>query len=172
VVGLEGETVTLQDLMVYEIQGEDGNGRIIGRHRTTGIARPNFWPKARYFGEDKRLTEALTAGEVFDEHGRWESALLSPELVQIAAILLAGLGVGGIVYVIAMPYLGGERKASKRVANVAEGQTRIRSRMGMQQQPLTMRKKQIQDTSRTSRPSRGCRSACRCGSSSCAPAST
>src|SRR5262245_1302119 len=78
--------------------------------------------------------------------GRWESALLSPELVQIAAIALAGLGVGGIVYVIAMPYLGGERKASKRVATVAEGQARIRSRVGMQQQPLTMRKKQIQDT--------------------------
>jgi pilus assembly protein CpaF len=70
VIGLEGETVTLQDLMVYEIQGEDGNGNIVGRHRTTGIARPNFWPKARYYGEEKRLSECLTAGEVHDEHGR------------------------------------------------------------------------------------------------------
>jgi tight adherence protein B len=73
--------------------------------------------------------------------------LVSPDIVQLAAIVLAGLGVGGIVYVIAMPYFGGERKATKRVATVAEGQSKLRSRMGMQQQqPLTMRKKQIQDT--------------------------
>jgi tight adherence protein B len=70
--------------------------------------------------------------------------LVSPELVQLAAIALAGLGVGGIVYVIVMPYLGGERKADKRVASVAEGPSKLRSRAVLQ--PLTMRKKQIQDT--------------------------
>jgi pilus assembly protein CpaF len=70
VIGLEGEVVTLQDLYVYEVFGEDANGRITGRHRTTGIARPHFWEKARYFGEEKRLTEILAAGEVLDEHGR------------------------------------------------------------------------------------------------------
>jgi len=70
VVGLEGEVVTLQDLYVYEIEGEDANGRVLGRHRTTGIARPFFYDRARYFGEDKRLTEVLSAGEVHDEHGR------------------------------------------------------------------------------------------------------
>ncbi len=70
VIGLEGEVVTLQDLFVYEFQGEDAQGRIAGRHRSTGIARPNFWEKARYFGEEKRLTEALSSGEVLDEHGR------------------------------------------------------------------------------------------------------
>jgi pilus assembly protein CpaF len=62
--------VTLQDLYVYEVLGEDANGRIVGRHRTTGIARPHFWEKARYFGEEKRLAEALASGEQFDEHGR------------------------------------------------------------------------------------------------------
>jgi pilus assembly protein CpaF len=70
VVGLEGEVVTLQDLLVYEVEGEDANGRLIGRHRTTGIARPHFWDRARYFGEEKRLAEALSAGEVQDEYGR------------------------------------------------------------------------------------------------------
>ena len=70
VIGLEGDVVTLQDLYVYEIIGEDASGRISGRHRTTGIARPHFWEKARYFGEDKRLTEILAAGEVLDEYGR------------------------------------------------------------------------------------------------------
>jgi pilus assembly protein CpaF len=70
VIGLEGEVVTLQDLFLYEIHGEDAQGRIAGRHRGTGIARPHFWDKARYFGEEQRLTEALSASEVKDEHGR------------------------------------------------------------------------------------------------------
>ena len=70
VIGLEGDVVTLQDLLIHEIQGEEPGGRISGRHRTTGIARPHFWEKARYFGEDKRLTEILASGEVLDEHGR------------------------------------------------------------------------------------------------------
>jgi pilus assembly protein CpaF len=70
VVGLEGDVVILQDLFIYDIQGEDAQGRIVGRHRGTGIARPNFWEKARYFGEEKRLAETLAAGEVHDEHGR------------------------------------------------------------------------------------------------------
>jgi len=70
VLGLEGEVVTLQDLYVYDVTGEDANGRVAGRHRTTGIARPYFYEKARYFDEDKRLTETLAAGEVHDEHGQ------------------------------------------------------------------------------------------------------
>jgi len=70
VLGLEGEVVTLQDLYVYDVTGEDANGRVAGRHRTTGIARPYFYEKARYFGEDTRLTETLAAGEVHDEHGQ------------------------------------------------------------------------------------------------------
>ena len=70
VIGMEGDVVTLQDLFVYEMQGEDANKRLIGRHRSTGIARPQFWEKARYFGEEERLGQALAAGEVQDEHGR------------------------------------------------------------------------------------------------------
>jgi pilus assembly protein CpaF len=70
VIGLEGDVVTLQDLFIYEHLGEDASGRISGRHRTTGIARPHFWDKARYFNEEKRLTEILSSGEVYDEHGR------------------------------------------------------------------------------------------------------
>ena len=78
VLGLEGEVMTLQDLFVYDVIGEDANGRIDGRYRSTGIARPYFYERARYYGEDKRLTEILSAGEVQDEHGRpWENTLLT-----------------------------------------------------------------------------------------------
>jgi pilus assembly protein CpaF len=63
VVGMEGEVVITQDLFVYEIMGEDANGRILGRHRSTGIARPHFWDRARYFGEERRLADALERAE-------------------------------------------------------------------------------------------------------------
>ena len=70
VIGREGNVITLQDLFVYDLQGEDANGRLVGRHRATGIARPHFYEKARYFGEEKRLTEILSSAEVHDEVGR------------------------------------------------------------------------------------------------------
>ena len=63
VIGMEGDVIITQDLMVYEITGEDANGKVIGRHRATGIARPHFWDRARYFGEDKRLAETLELAE-------------------------------------------------------------------------------------------------------------
>lgn len=63
VVGMEGDVIVTQDLVRYEIEGEDANGRIIGRHRSTGIGRPNFWDRARYYGEETRLAAALDAME-------------------------------------------------------------------------------------------------------------
>jgi pilus assembly protein CpaF len=63
VLGLEGDTIITQDLLVYEIQGEDQNGRINGRHRGTGVGRPRFWERARYFGLEKELAQALDETE-------------------------------------------------------------------------------------------------------------
>jgi pilus assembly protein CpaF len=63
VVGLEGDVIVTQDLFVYEITGEDQNGDIVGRHRSTGIARPRFWDRARYYGLERELAEALDAAE-------------------------------------------------------------------------------------------------------------
>ncbi len=70
VVGMEGDIVTLQNILVYEITGEDPDtGKLIGRHRSTGIARPRFWERAEYYGEQDRLAEALAMSEVADQHG-------------------------------------------------------------------------------------------------------
>ncbi|ACP27194.1 pilus assembly protein ATPase CpaF [Sinorhizobium fredii NGR234] len=63
VTGMEGDVIVTQDLMRYEIDGEDANGRIIGRHVSTGIGRPHFWDRARYFNEHKRLAATLDAME-------------------------------------------------------------------------------------------------------------
>jgi pilus assembly protein CpaF len=64
VMGMEGDTIITQDLFLYDIIGEDQNGHIIGRHHSTGIGRPRFWERARYYGEEKRLAAALDAAEV------------------------------------------------------------------------------------------------------------
>ena len=63
VVGLEGDVIITQDLFVYDLIGEDADGTLIGKHRSTGIGRPRFWDRARYFGEEKRLAAALDASE-------------------------------------------------------------------------------------------------------------
>ncbi|KQP09229.1 CpaF family protein [Methylobacterium sp. Leaf93] len=61
VMGLEGDVIITQDLFVYDVLGEDANGRLVGRHRSTGIGRPRFWERARYYGEEKALAAALDA---------------------------------------------------------------------------------------------------------------
>ena len=63
VLGMEGDVIITQDLFLYEITGETENGDIAGRHVSTGIARPNFWERARYFGLDAQLAAALDASE-------------------------------------------------------------------------------------------------------------
>ncbi len=66
IVGMEGDVITTQDLFLFDILGEDSNDRIIGRHRSTGIGRPKFWDRARYFGEEVNLAAALDAAEAPD----------------------------------------------------------------------------------------------------------
>ncbi|MBO4223433.1 ATPase, T2SS/T4P/T4SS family [Bradyrhizobium neotropicale] len=63
VMGMEGDTIITQDVFLYDIVGEDANGKIIGRHRSTGIGRPKFWERARYYNEENRLAAALDAAE-------------------------------------------------------------------------------------------------------------
>ncbi|MFO7757070.1 MAG: CpaF family protein [Roseovarius sp.] len=63
VLGMEGDVPILQDIFVYKVLGEDDQGRIIGQHQSTGIGRPAFWDRARYFGEEERLSRALEAAK-------------------------------------------------------------------------------------------------------------
>ncbi|MCA3565027.1 MAG: CpaF family protein [Methylocystis sp.] len=63
VMGMEGDVIVTQDIMTYDIQGEDANGKLIGKHRSTGIGRPRFWDRARYYGVEKDLAAALDAAE-------------------------------------------------------------------------------------------------------------
>jgi len=58
VLGQEGDVIITQDLLNFDIEGEE-NGKISGRHRGTGIARPAFWDRARYFNLHGKLASAL-----------------------------------------------------------------------------------------------------------------
>jgi pilus assembly protein CpaF len=61
VIGLEGDVIITQDLFLYEIIGEDEHGKVKGRHASTGISRPAFWDRARYYNREQELLEALEA---------------------------------------------------------------------------------------------------------------
>lgn len=63
VVGMEGDVIITQDLINYTMSGEDASGKIIGKHTTTGVGRPHFWDRARYYNEEQRLANALESME-------------------------------------------------------------------------------------------------------------
>jgi pilus assembly protein CpaF len=67
VMGMEGDVIVTQELFVYDLLGEDAHGMLLGRHRSTGIGRPRFWDRARYYGEEERLAIALDASEAANE---------------------------------------------------------------------------------------------------------
>jgi pilus assembly protein CpaF len=64
VLGLEGDVIVTQDIFLYDILGEDQNGILMGRHHSTGITKPKFTEKARYFNEESALLEALEASNI------------------------------------------------------------------------------------------------------------
>ncbi|MEN6542356.1 CpaF family protein [Parvibaculum sp.] len=59
VLGTEGDVIITQDLFVYDIEGEDETGKLKGKHKSTGIARPAFWDRARYYNQHHALAAAL-----------------------------------------------------------------------------------------------------------------
>jgi len=58
ITGMEGEVVTMQDLFVLDIEGEDENGKLVTRHRSTGL-RPKFFDQARQYGVDGLVLDAM-----------------------------------------------------------------------------------------------------------------
>ncbi len=58
IVGMEGEIITTQELFTYQFEGETPDGKLKGSFNSTGL-RPNFTPKAEYYGLDRALLEAM-----------------------------------------------------------------------------------------------------------------
>jgi pilus assembly protein CpaF len=49
ITGMEGETISMQEIFEFERTGVDGTGKVIGRFRTTGI-RPRFADRLKQYG--------------------------------------------------------------------------------------------------------------------------
>lgn len=58
ITGMEGEVVTMQDLFILEILGEDEKGKLVTKLRSTGM-RPKFYDKARAFGVEQLVLDAM-----------------------------------------------------------------------------------------------------------------
>jgi tight adherence protein B len=71
--------------------------------------------------------------------------LIDPQLVQLSVVVLVAVAVGGIAYVLLIPYLSGEKKGDKRLAQFAKDQPTRRSRGGDSDLIIT-RKKEVQET--------------------------
>jgi pilus assembly protein CpaF len=49
ITGMEGETITMQEIFQYERKGIDKDGKVIGRYRPTGV-RPRFAERLKAYG--------------------------------------------------------------------------------------------------------------------------
>lgn len=58
ITGMEGEVVTMQDLFHLEFLGEDEKGKLITTQKSTGM-RPKFYDKARQYGVEKLVLDAM-----------------------------------------------------------------------------------------------------------------
>ena len=58
ITGMEGDVVTMQDLFVLDVEGEDEKGKLITRNRSTGM-RPKFYDKARQYGVEQLVLDAM-----------------------------------------------------------------------------------------------------------------
>ena len=58
IVGTEGDVITTQELFAYKFEGQGSDGMLRGAFESSGL-RPNFMPKAEYYGLERLLIEAM-----------------------------------------------------------------------------------------------------------------
>ena len=59
IIGMEGDVVIAQEVLSYEIFGEDAKGKLVGLHKPGEVGIPKFMEKARYYGLGDKLSEAM-----------------------------------------------------------------------------------------------------------------
>ncbi len=125
VIGTEGDVVITQDLFLYEI---DRRRRERPHQRQaslgTGIVRPRFWERARYFGRrDASSPTALDAAQAKDEP--WSQSMI---IHALALAFLAFAAIGGLAWVFVYPALSGETKGGvAAVATIARPEPAARA---------------------------------------------
>jgi tight adherence protein B len=71
--------------------------------------------------------------------------MLSPDLIEVGALLLGALAVGGVAYALFYPYLSGEKQTGKRMASVTESKS-SRVARNAQADVTANRRKAVADT--------------------------
>ncbi len=61
VLGMEGETIITQDLVRFKVTGENAQGKLVGKHLSTGVGQPAFWERAQSYNREVELQGALTS---------------------------------------------------------------------------------------------------------------
>ncbi len=68
IVGMEGDVITMQDIFVFEREGVDEDGTVLGQFAPSGI-RPTFAERLKQYGND--LSETLFMRRRSGSGGRW-----------------------------------------------------------------------------------------------------
>ena len=122
VLGMEGDVVTLQNLIVYDITGEDANGRILGRHRSTGIARPRFWDRAVYYRQEVQARRG--AGRVRGPRRKRQPARRQECLKRTCSLSVRQCSPRSpsvlLAYAFLHPYFSGDREKESRLKELTE----------------------------------------------------
>ena len=58
ICGMEGDVITMNDVAMFEFEGESASGGIVGSYHTTG-ARPSFVARLAYFGLENAWMDAF-----------------------------------------------------------------------------------------------------------------
>jgi pilus assembly protein CpaF len=61
VCGLEGDMILMNDIFLFEMQGEGPDGRLVGEYRVSRLP-PSFQERLVYFGLDRTWAAALAGG--------------------------------------------------------------------------------------------------------------
>ena len=121
VLGLEGDVIITQDLFLYDITGEDAQGKLKGRHRSTGIGQPALLgagPLLRRGGAARRgarrAPKSKDAARRADARPRQRSPSTSTSTLLLIATGSACVARRRRRSSSLMPYLSGDIKAEKR----------------------------------------------------------
>lgn len=59
IVGMEGDMIVMQEIIKFNIEGSDEQGKILGKHVNCGVYKPRFWERAAYCGRGNELVSIL-----------------------------------------------------------------------------------------------------------------
>ena len=175
VVGMEGDVVTLQNLIVFEITGEDAQRQ---DHRPPPLHRhrpPALLGARRVLRRDGAPGAGAGGRRGARQHAaiRWETRVASNDLLLARPAAAGGAVVGAVVYLLVNPYFSGERRS--RQAHPGRDRDQGRRRIAVKAQADAVQSRRQpgrRHAEGAGGPPEGARKGARCGCAWSAPGST